>query len=54
MVEISPNTIQKMLRRCGESESVENKRRPGTKRLIFDRGEQVLFRLVKKKPRQSN
>lgn len=50
---ISPNTVQKVLKRNSDRGSVENKERSGKKRLVSDRGDRVLERLVKKNRRQT-
>lgn len=53
LIGISPNTVQKVLKRNSDRGSVENKERSGRKRLVSDRGDRVLERLVKKNRRQT-
>lgn len=53
LIGISPNTVQKVLKRNSDRGSVENKERSGKKRLVSDRGDRVLERLVKKNRRQT-
>ncbi|XP_061170714.1 uncharacterized protein LOC133180158 [Saccostrea echinata] len=52
IIGISPNSIQKVVRRNAERGSVENRERPGRQRLVGERGDRVLSRLVKKNRRQ--
>lgn len=53
LIGISPNTVQKVLKRNSDRGSVENKERSGRKRLVSDRGDRDLERLVKKNRRQT-
>jgi transposase len=53
IIGISANSIQKVIKRNAERGSVEKTERPGRKRVVGDRGNRVLSRLVKKNRRQT-
>ena len=53
IIGISANSIQKVIKRNAERGSVENNERPSRKRVVGDRGDRVLSRLVKKNRRQT-
>ncbi|XP_061169514.1 uncharacterized protein LOC133178856 [Saccostrea echinata] len=53
IIGISPNSIQKIVRRNAERSSMENRERQGRNRLVGERGDRVLSRLVKKNRRQT-
>lgn len=53
IIGVSPNSIQKVVKRNAERGSVENKGRTGRKRSVGERGDRVLSRLVKKNRRQT-